>query len=329
MNNHNYTDEIDLGQFLRSVKNRINRLQGKLFDFLLLVVKYKVILISILIIGFAIGLYLDTQKTSLKRAEVVVIPNYNSSDFLYRNIENLSSLLSKGSNKEIEHIFGEKFKKIKSLSISPIYDIQPLINSKELMDILKESVKDNRLDWIHEEFQKGRIQKYHSIEILSEEDTDALSITHKLIDFLNDNDFYKQIRLISLENVGFQLEELDRTLIQIDSVISAATSKKTISTPTSQGFLVNDNSHISSLIEYKYVLIEERFEKLRQIKQKDDVIQLVSIDTNTEIKQNLLFSNLKITLPIILIATFLLVIILISYIKHISKFSSLNNKKED
>lgn len=328
MDNQN-NDEIDLGHVLRGVKNSFNRFQGRLYDFLLLLFKHKLTLITLLAIGYASGLLLDKQKAQLKRTEVVVIPNYDSSDFLYRNIENLNSLLSKGSVQELEKIFGEGFEEIKSLSISPIYDLRLLIRSTELMDILKESVKDNRLGWIQEEFEKGRIQKYHSIEIITNVETDALQITHKLVEFLNGNEFYKQIRLISLENVKFQLEEFDRTLIQIDSVISATTSKKITSIPTSQGFFLNDNSHISSLIEYKSVILEEKFEKLRRYEQKDNVIHLVSIDTNTEIKQRVLFSDLKLTLPIFLIILFLGIILLDSYLKHISKYSSLNKKKED
>jgi len=322
-------EEIDLGQVLKGVKSSINRLQGKLFDFLLLIVKYKTILISLLVVGFVIGYILDEQKTQLKRTEVVVIPNFDSSDFLYRNIENVNSLFSKNRKEELQDIFGEFFDGVHSLDINPIYDLRLLMRSSELMDILKESVKDNRLGWIQEEFKKGRIQKYHSIEIVTDEDTDALAVAHRLIDFLNDNDFYKQIRLISLENVKFQLEEFDRTLVQIDSVISATTSKKMNSIPTSQGFFLNDNSHISSLIEYKSVILEEKFEKLRRYEQKDDVIHLVSIDTYTEIKRSMIFSRLKLSLPALLVFGFIGSLLFVSYVRHISKYSKYYNKKED
>ncbi len=324
------SEEIDLGSLFKGIKDSFNRFQGRIFDFLMVLVNYKVVIFSLLVIGAIAGYFLDAKKVQLKRTEIVVIPNFDSSDFLYRNIENINSLFSKKRKDELEDIFGEYFEGVISLDIEPIYDLRLIMRSTELMDILKESVKDNRLSWIQEEFKKGRIQKYHSIELITEEDTDALAVAHRLIEYLNSNDFYKQIRKISLENVKFQLEEFDRTLIQIDSVIATTTSKKINPSPTSQGFFLNDNSHISSLIEYKSVILEEKFEKLRRYEQKDDVIHLVSIDTSTEVKRSKLFSNLKISLPVFLVIAFILGLLTINYLRHISKYSTLySNKKED
>lgn len=327
MSENQKNEEIDLGHVLSKIGDKFNRLQGRLYDLILLVFKFKFLVLSLLVVGFVVGYILDSKKVELKRTEVVVIPNYDSSDFLYRNIENISSLLSKGREEELLKIFGTQHTQIKGIEINPIYDLRLLIRSTELMDILKESVKDNRLGWIQEEFEKGRIQKYHSIEIITNEEADAVEIANNLVSFLNSNEFYKQIRLISLENVNFQLEEFDRTLVQIDSVISATTSKKISSIPSSQGFFLNDNSHISSLIEYKSVILEEKFEKLRRYEQKDDVIHLVSVDTNTELKVGRLMSNMKFILPIILFFSFIAIILLVSYVKYISQFSSLKNKE--
>lgn len=327
MSENQKNEEIDLGQVLSKIGDKFNRLQGRLYDLILLVFKFKFLVLSLLVVGFVVGYILDGKSVDLKRTEVVVIPNYDSSDFLYRNIENISSLLSKKREEELLQIFGTQHTLIKGIEINPIYDLRLLIRSTELMDILKESVKDNRLGWIQEEFEKGRIQKYHSIEIITDEEADAVEIANNLVSFLNSNEFYKQIRLISLENVNFQLEEFDRTLVQIDSVISATTSKKISSIPSSQGFFLNDNSHISSLIEYKSVILEEKFEKLRRYEQKDDVIHLVSVDTNTELKVRRLTSNLKLILPTLLFFSFIGIILLVSYVKYISQFSRLKNKE--
>lgn len=327
MSENQKNEEIDLGQVLSKIGDKFNRLQGRLYDLILLVFKFKFLVLSLLVVGFVVGYILDSKKVELKRTEVVVIPNYDSSDFLYRNIENISSLLSKGREEELLQIFGTQHTQINGIEINPIYDLRLLIRTTELMDILKESVKDNRLGWIQEEFEKGRIQKYHSIEIITSEEADAVEIANNLVSFLNSNEFYKQIRLISLENVNFQLEEFDRTLVQIDSVISATTSKKISSIPSSQGFFLNDNSHISSLIEYKSVILEEKFEKLRRYEQKDDVIHLVSVDTNTELKVGRLMSNMKLILPILLFFSFIGIILLVSYVKYISQFSRLKNKE--
>ena len=327
MSENQKNEEIDLGQVLSKIGDKFNRLQGRLYDLILLVFKFKFLVLSLLVVGFVVGYILDGKSVDLKRTEVVVIPNYDSSDFLYRNIENISSLLSKEREEELLQIFGTQHTLIKGIEINPIYDLRLLIRSTELMDILKESVKDNRLGWIQEEFEKGRIQKYHSIEIITDEEANAVEIANNLVSFLNSNEFYKQIRLISLENVNFQLEEFDRTLVQIDSVISATTSKKISSIPSSQGFFLNDNSHISSLIEYKSVILEEKFEKLRRYEQKDDVIHLVSVDTNTELKVGRLTSNLKLILPTLLFFSFIGIILLVSYVKYISQFSRLKNKE--
>lgn len=329
MNKKEGNDEIDLGLVLRGIRNGFNKLQGKLFDLLFLFVKFKYVISAIIGVGFVFGYYLDNKETEVKYSEVVVIPNYNSSEYLYSHIEMINTLFSKNNKEELKEIFGEAYKGVHSVSIKPINDLRLLVESSELMDLLKESVKDNRLSWIQEEFDKGRIQKHHSISMSTNLNIDVSEVTNHLIKYLNNNAYFKQIRLISLDDVAFQLEELERTLDQIDTQIANTSNKNYNSTPASQSLFFSNHSELSSLFEYKSALLEERYEKLRRQTQMDEVIQLVYVDDYLKPEKSFMSSSYKISLPVMLVGGFISFIVLISYLKHISKFSRISNKKRD
>lgn len=323
-------EEIDLGIVLNSLKNSFNKLQGRLFDLLFLFVKFKFSIIILFVFGFFAGMFLDNKNAHIERTSIFVIPNYDSSELLYQNIETISSLLSKGKEEDLNKIFGESFSGIRSISIKPINDLRLLIKSGEIIDLLKESTKDKQLSWIQNEFEKGRIQKYHSIEIISDqEEIDMLAVTNSLMNYLNSNPYFKEVRLIALEDAEFQLNELARTLTQIDSIFSTKNWKNYNSGTTSQHLYLSNNSEFSNLLEYKSELLEGRFEMLRLTKQMDEVIQLVHVDRFLKPEKSIFSSSLKTWLPILLVSLFLGINIVISYINYIRKFSSIKNKKED
>lgn len=79
--NREYT-EIDLAEIPKRISGFFDKIYSKWNDFLFFLIKKAKIIIPLIILGFALGIYLDSKPASY-RHEVIVYPNFESIDYLY------------------------------------------------------------------------------------------------------------------------------------------------------------------------------------------------------------------------------------------------------
>ena len=90
MSTNSQDQEIDLGQLSKKIGGFFQKLTDSFFDFILFL-KRNIILVAVLfIVGAALGYFLD-KKTKVYDHEVVVLPNFNSVDYLYAKINLINS----------------------------------------------------------------------------------------------------------------------------------------------------------------------------------------------------------------------------------------------
>ena len=78
--------EIDLSQISKKISKGFQNLGGFIFNCIHFFIKNAVIVILLFIIGAGLGFYLDKTQKSYNH-EIIVIPNFGSTDYLYGKVE--------------------------------------------------------------------------------------------------------------------------------------------------------------------------------------------------------------------------------------------------
>ena len=92
MAQQNSSEEIDLGYLFKKMGNLFKKFIKLIFLVLAFFVKFRVIVVILIIIGVGIGYYLDQNKEEVYNNEVIVIPNFESVDYLYSKINSIIRL---------------------------------------------------------------------------------------------------------------------------------------------------------------------------------------------------------------------------------------------
>ena len=99
--------------------------------FLKFLYKNKIIICLLVVIGLVLGYYLDSKVKKEFKTEVVVVPNFESVDLLYTEVENFKTNLKTNSQKNTY------LKEILNLEIKPIENINNVLQERENLEIFK------------------------------------------------------------------------------------------------------------------------------------------------------------------------------------------------
>src|SRR5690625_1994275 len=85
----NDNQEIDLSYLTKKISTWIEFLGYSIYKFFQFLLKNIILLSVLFILGVAIGYFIDSNRGESYKHEVVVIPNYKSTEYLYSKIENM------------------------------------------------------------------------------------------------------------------------------------------------------------------------------------------------------------------------------------------------
>ena len=142
MSTNSQDQEIDLGQIFKSIKGFFESISDRFFEFILFLKKNSIVIIILLILGFALGYFLD-QKNKAYEHEIIVSPNFGSADYLYAKINLLNSKKREKDTIFLHSIGIKDVKHFSKIEIEPIVDVYKFIdnNSYEIF-IPYQSVKN-------------------------------------------------------------------------------------------------------------------------------------------------------------------------------------------
>ena len=89
MSTNSQDQEIDLGLVAKGIKNFFQGIINSFFDFIFFLKKKILLVISLFVIGLVLGYFLD--KSSSYTQDILVIPNFESNEYLYKKIDFLNS----------------------------------------------------------------------------------------------------------------------------------------------------------------------------------------------------------------------------------------------
>jgi len=256
-----------------------------MFKLLRFFLKNIIFFIILVILGVVIGYFLDGKKQETHKYQVVVIPNFDSSTYLYKKINTLKS---------------NEFDNIVAAEIEPVIDVSAFISDR--WDNLKiaEFMNSNNLN-IHEHKPGGqaeKIYKYHLLTIYTDQTDSDGAIVSNFLDKLNQEPYFLERQKIENLNLEQKIEEYENSVKSINAIF-----EKLGQTELTSAYDVNIENHAQTndLLNNKSGIIDRiNKSKINRIEQEKIIYEV----TRFSDIQSKSISNM-IVIPIILIFLFI------------------------
>lgn len=308
--------EVDLALISQKVKGFFQSITDFAFNAIEFVLRNKIILGALFVLGVGIGIYLDKTNKTYDH-EVVVKPNFGSADYLYSQIDLIESKIKENDTIFLQKIGIQDASKLSKIEIKPIIDIYQFINnsSERNFELLKLMVEDNDIKKIIEEKPTSKNYSYHLISFKTGKFTNSEKTIIPLMKFLNSSEFYSKIKKEAVSNMYLKMKANDLIISQIDGFLNGIASGN----GTSEKLVYyNENSPLNELIETKERLVRDQGDLRVNLVATDkiikDVSQVINIK-NTEATNG----KLKLILPFLFMGIFVVLNFLFTFYKKQSR----------
>jgi uncharacterized membrane protein len=307
--------EIDLSQISKKIGGFFENISTKIFKAFLFF-KRNIIWVGILFaLGAGIGIYLD-KTSKVYDNQIIVCPNFGSTDYLYSKIELINSKISDADTLFLKDVIGLKEpKKFKKITIIPITDVYKFIDNKEQnFELIKLLAEDGDIKKIVNESLTSKNYPYHLISYTTSNATSSEVTLQPLLNYLNNSDYYKVIQKEYLNNIKIKMVQNDTIISQINGVLNSFS--RTVNNAQKSDKLVyyNENTQLDAIIKTKDALVNEQGTHRIELVNLDTIIKENSSTLN--IKNNKAVNGkMKLVLPVLFIFIFILVGFLKSYYK--------------
>lgn len=282
--NQNSKDEIllqDLAELIKSIFYGFLNILYSIFKFYW---KHKIIIIILGALG--IGLFLLERNFTKKSYEssALVIQNFESVDFLYNTVDNIEHNLGAPTGAVyLKSIFGEDFKRIKGIEIESVenfynFDDVNSYNRTDFEVLVKSSDVSNNI----KDYKESKYFKYHRINFIIQDTLNTKFLVDNFFSYINSNQHYKQYANVYNESIQKSLEENERSISSIDSLLNSYITQN-----RSRGSNVNvtNNSELYRLYDQKERLRNQNLHLLTKLVDFEDVVKPVSVEFNNPQKR--------------------------------------------
>jgi hypothetical protein len=294
--------EIDLGQLSKKMKGLFNKLVNNIFDLIFFIKKKIVVIIFLMIIGLVAAYIIDGKKTY--NHEISVIPNFGSSEFLYKRIEEINTKI-----REKDSVFFKKLgitnsKDILEIEIEAFPGVFEFINSGEEgmnFKMIELMADDGDLEKIISSETTSRNFFRHKISIKTNGMWEKDKLISPILNYLNDNTYFTLQQKLHQANVKEKIIKNDSLTNQIDRVINQLSSKSN----SGGNISISEGSSIYDLIDKKDKLVYNS----QQLKGNEIIFDKIIKDESSIINMRdykPLLLNLKIVFPFLLIFIYLI-----------------------
>lgn len=327
LNSKNQTEEeqIDFGMISNKIGNFFQRGNAFIFKGIQFVFKNIVILILLLVIGFGFGIFLD-QKYKTYNSEIIVAPNFGSTDYLYSKIDLLAAKVKERDTVFLKSIGIQKPLEIKKISIEPIVDVYKFINNSEKnFELLKLMSEDGDLKSIVKETTTSKNYAFHTITILTKGLTNSKKGIQPILNYLNTSEYYSKVQKISINNIQQKIKANEGIIAQIDGILNEFSNAASGYHQKSDKLVYyNENTQLNDVIKTKDTLIKEIGNLKIKLLTSDKIIKESTIALNIENDKSL-NGKRKFVLPFVLIFGFILIGLFGRFYKKQKTLSMLNN----
>lgn len=313
-------EEVDLGFLFKGVRSFFRGLGKVIYNIIQVFLRNIILLAVILIVGVVLGYLLDSSSLRTYENRLIVIPNFESVDYLYDIVDEINFKRQIKDAEGLKEIFGEDYEDFKKVEIEPIPDIYNFITkSRENIDVFRILFENQKLDEFVENMVTSKQYKYQRLKIFVAGDQPFKLIDH-FLEYLNTNEHFLAYQEVYKENTIRRIDETNKMITQADSLLSsiASTSGSDVSTfPVYASF----NNDFFNIFRYKQTLLIDQLELEKRVKDEISVVKPVSRNYNIYEPGWKSVSN-KIKIPLYLLILFSLFMLFRFLYKEMKKVAT-------
>jgi uncharacterized membrane protein len=305
--------EIDLSQISKRIGGFFEGINALIFKEIRFFIKNAIVIVILLVVGVGIGLFLDQTRKSYD-SQIIVTPNFGSTDYLYSKIDLIQSKINEGDTVFLKEVVGvNKPKDLKKIEIKPITDVYKFIENKtENFELIKLLSEDGDIKKILEDKLTSKNYTFHTISLQTNGITNDKATIQPLLNYLNKSDYFAKIQKISIKNVEIKMSQNDTIISQINNVLNGFSNMVNGAQKSDKLVYYNENTQLNDVIKTKDNLINEQgYHKIelvglnKIIKDNSSILNVKNTKT--------INGKLKFVLPIIFILIFILIRFFIAF----------------
>ncbi len=295
-------DEIDLGVVFSKIKESFNNLLISIYYGIQFLIKNWWIIFIVAIIGAASGYIINKNRKPSKTTTIIVQNSFNSTSYVYSAIEQLNNKL--GDTLYLKENGFNPEGVINEIEIKPIVNILELLektmyNYRAIEPLLeKADFEDDLLT--SEVFYTD--YKFHKIILNTSNKAEDKTI-QSLIDHLNNNSKFNEIKGIVVEDTKDHIIELENTIKGVNNIIKAFSEKPKENTKTDEIYI-----SMGSIVTDLGILVEKKSSALK-LKEKLKT-ELVKYDKIVTVLNNPVLQNKPSIFSLNIVSTSLLFVFL-------------------
>lgn len=301
-------------QVSKKIGEMVQLFFDKIFDAILFFKRNIIIIVILFILGVGLGFYKD-KTTKVYNHEIIVIPNFNSVDYLYSKVKLIDSKIREQDQSFLDKIGLKDSDKMIKIDVEPIIDVYKLINkNEENLEMIKLLSEDGSTAKILEDNITSKNYKYHLITFSTVEATDVNKTVQPILDYLNKNDYYKKIQKERLGGIALKVKTNEETIGQINSILNQFSGFIGANQKSDKLIYYNENMQLNDIIKTKDQLTQELGGLKEEFQNSDKIIKDNSTILNIKNVKSL-NGKFKLVLPILFIGIFIAINIFMSFYK--------------
>ena len=309
--------EIDLIYLTKKIKDLFVSFCFLIIRTIKFLYRKKIALGIILLLGIALGFYLDTLKKNEFKTEVVVVPNFESIDLLYSEVDNFKFNLK--TNAKSNPFLND----ITDVKVEPIENITTVLQDPENLEmfkVLSEKGQDLSKMLSIDQFKKS--YKYHLITIKTKSDKNTQKSVEYLLNTINQKPYYKNRSKLAIENQQKLKLQTEKSIEQINKILENLGSG-TVSN-VGKDFNINNYDQLSNVIDLKNYYTKELAKISTRLIEYNSAIYPVDISINNKETPEI-YKKFILIIPI---AFFILFLMVSYFIYFYHKYNNLYKSKQ-
>jgi hypothetical protein len=305
--------EIDLLTVFSRIGDFFEWINTLLFRIIRFFVKNAIVIAVLVVVGFGLGRYLDTNLKAYDN-RIIVAPNFGSSDYLYSKINLLKAKIAEGDTIYLKKIVGLQQPKIlKSIEIKAIGDVYQFIEDKEKnFDLIKLMSEEEGLQKVINDTTTSKNYTYHKIYLTTNSLVNDQDFVQPLLNYLNKSDYYNKIQAISLKNLQQEIVQNDTILAQINAVLNGFSNGN--GSKNDKLVYYNENTQLNDVLKTKEELIKDQGKNRIKLVRFDKTIKEISSILNIK-KAQKIKGNMTFALPALFVILFVLLRFFVAFYK--------------
>ena len=301
MSTNSQDQEIDLGSVAKGIKDFFNGIINSFFDFIFFLKKKILLVISLFVIGLFLGYFLD--KSSSYTQDILVIPNFESNEYLYKKIDFLNSRIIEKDTSFFTSIGVSNSDNINKIEIKAVNGVFQFVNqggeTKQNFELIKLMAEDGNIEEIVKSDATSRNYYLHNITFKTSEKITQKDVIDPILKYLQDNNFYKTQQKIYQNNIDNKIKFNDSLIVQIDKLILNLSNNK------GGNISFSEEKGISELINKKDLLIKETQNLFLNQSLFEEIIKTQNVSINN-LNTKGLNHKMKLFLPILFIILYVI-----------------------